>query len=112
MVYEKARELGFDDCRVTTAAAPPHAREFRDWIAAGKHGTMGYLERNAFKRVDPNEVLAGARSVVVLAVAYGGERGKEGADGGGTVGDKKKPRGKSEQQLGLAASRQGAASSQ
>ena len=33
---------------------------------------MGYLERNAFKRVNPSEVLAGAKSVVVLAVAYGG----------------------------------------
>ena len=32
---------------------------------------MGYLERNAFKRVNPNEVLNGAKSVVVLASAYG-----------------------------------------
>ena len=31
---------------------------------------MGYLERNAFKRVDPNQVLAGAKSVIVLAAAY------------------------------------------
>ena len=31
---------------------------------------MGYLERNAFKRINPNEVLAGAKSVIVLATAY------------------------------------------
>lgn len=31
---------------------------------------MGYLERNAFKRVDPNEVLRGAKSVIVLATSY------------------------------------------
>ncbi len=33
---------------------------------------MGYLERNAHKRVDPEQVLAGARSVIVLAAAYAG----------------------------------------
>jgi epoxyqueuosine reductase len=69
-ILRRARELGFDDCRVTSAAPPPHASEFQQWLAAGKHGAMGYLERNAFKRVDPNEVLAGAKSVIVLATAY------------------------------------------
>ena len=69
-IVRRARELGFDDCRITTAAPPPHAAEFSAWLAAGRHGAMGYLERNAFKRVDPNEVLAGAKSVIVLAVAY------------------------------------------
>jgi epoxyqueuosine reductase len=69
-IISKARELGFDDCRITTAAPPEHAAQFRDWLAEGRHGAMGYLERNAFKRVNPNEVLAGAKSVVVLATAY------------------------------------------
>ena len=69
-IAKRARELGFDDCRVTSAAPPPHAAEFQEWLAAGRHGAMGYLERNAFKRVDPNEVLAGAKSVIVLATAY------------------------------------------
>lgn len=32
---------------------------------------MGWLARNAQKRVDPNLVLPGARSVVSLACAYG-----------------------------------------
>jgi epoxyqueuosine reductase len=69
-IARRARELGFEDCRVTSAAPPPHAAEFQQWLAAGRHGAMGYLERNAFKRVDPNEVLAGAKSVIVLATAY------------------------------------------
>ena len=69
-IFRRARELGFDDCRVTSAAPPPHAAEFQQWLAAGRHGSMGYLERNAFKRVDPSEVLAGAKSVIVLAAAY------------------------------------------
>lgn len=73
-IARRARELGFDDCRVTTAAAPPHAAEFQEWIADGRHGLMGYLERNAFKRVDPNQVLPGAKSVVVLATVYSPEK--------------------------------------
>ena len=69
-IVSKARELGFNDCRITTAAPPDHAAQFQQWLTEGRHGAMGYLERNAFKRVDPNEVLAGAKSVIVLATAY------------------------------------------
>ena len=31
---------------------------------------MGYLERNAYKRIDPDKVLPGARSIVTLAASY------------------------------------------
>ncbi|HVY71490.1 MAG TPA: tRNA epoxyqueuosine(34) reductase QueG [Verrucomicrobiae bacterium] len=68
----RAGELGFDACRFTTARAPDHAREFQDWLAAGNHGEMGYLQRNARKRIDPAQVLPGARSLIVLAVSYDG----------------------------------------
>lgn len=70
LIRAKALELGFDDCRFTSAAPPEHAPEFREWIAAGKHGAMGYLERNAFKRVEPNAVLDQARSIITLATSY------------------------------------------
>jgi epoxyqueuosine reductase len=69
-IRQRARELGFDDCRFTTAKAPPHAREFQAWLAANQHGEMEYLARNAHKRVKPQEVLPGAKSIVVLAVSY------------------------------------------
>jgi epoxyqueuosine reductase len=67
---QRARELGFDDCRITSAAAPEGAGRLRAWLEDGCHGEMGYLERNAHKRVDPQLVLSGARSVVTLATAY------------------------------------------
>jgi len=69
-VHQRALELGFDDCRITTATPPDHAVEFQKWIAQKQHGEMGYLERNAYKRVNPQEVLPGAKSVVVLATSY------------------------------------------
>jgi epoxyqueuosine reductase len=69
-VRQRARELGFDDCRFTSAHPPDHAVEFETWLAESKHGEMGYLQRNAHKRVDPQQVLPGAKSIIALAVSY------------------------------------------
>lgn len=43
---------------------------FAQWIAEGRHGGMEYLARGLDKRCDPQEVLAGARSIIMLASAY------------------------------------------
>jgi epoxyqueuosine reductase len=67
---QRARELGFDDCRVTTADVPESAPRFEQWLAEGRHGQMTWLERNAPKRVDPQQVLPGARSIISLAASY------------------------------------------
>jgi epoxyqueuosine reductase len=72
-IRQRARELGFDDCRVTTAQPPESAPRLKHWLAAGQQGEMAYLERNAHKRVDPQLVLPGARSIVTLAVSYARE---------------------------------------
>ncbi len=69
-IRQRARELGFDDCRFATAAPPATAPQFKHWLAGHQHGEMTWLERNAHKRVDPQQVLAGAKSVISLAVAY------------------------------------------
>lgn len=69
-VRQRARELGFDDCRFTSAQTPDHVAHFETWIAQNRHGEMGYLQRNAHKRVDPQRVLPGAKSIIALAVSY------------------------------------------
>lgn len=69
-IQRQARELGFDACRFTTAFPPETAHHFQEWLAAGRQGAMGYLERNAHRRLDPQRVLADARSIVTLAVSY------------------------------------------
>jgi len=73
-IRQRARELGFDDCRFATAAPPATARQFKTWLADGRHGEMAYLERNAHKRADPQQVLASAKSIISLATAYGDSR--------------------------------------
>src|SRR5437660_1380889 len=69
-IKERARELEFDDCRVTTAEAPESAARLQRWLATGMQGEMGYLQRNADKRLDPQRVLPGAKSIITLAVSY------------------------------------------
>jgi epoxyqueuosine reductase len=71
-----ARQIGFDSCRVATSAKPAHATEFREWLHEGAHGEMNYMQRGEEKRCDPQRVLSGAQSIVVLAMNYfQGEQG-------------------------------------
>jgi epoxyqueuosine reductase len=71
-IRRRALELGFDDCRFTTAAPPASGTHFQRWLAERRQGEMAYLERNASKRLDPELVLANARSLITLAASYAG----------------------------------------
>src|SRR5580698_139410 len=73
-IRQRAVELGFDDCHFTSAAVPASADQFQRWLAQKNHGEMGWLERNAEKRVDPQKVLPGAKSVIVLATSLAAHR--------------------------------------
>jgi epoxyqueuosine reductase len=44
--------------------------EFREWLREGAHGDMRYMQRGEEKRCDPEKILPGAKSVVVLALNY------------------------------------------
>jgi epoxyqueuosine reductase len=69
-VKESGRRLGFDLVTVGPARPPDHGAAFQDWLDAGHAGDMAYLERSRDKRVDPDRVLPGARSVVACALSY------------------------------------------
>jgi len=69
-IEQRALELGFHACKFTTAAPPESAPHLDRWLTEGRHGEMAWLARNAQKRVDPNLVLPGAKSIVTLAAAY------------------------------------------
>lgn len=61
--------LGFDDVRFATLSRG-HDDGLRAWLAAGMHGEMGWMERTADKRADPQLVLAEAKSIIMLGVSY------------------------------------------
>lgn len=71
-IRKRALELGFATCRFTSAASPDHAKTFDRWLANGRHGEMAWLERNAYKRTDPQQVLREAKSIITMAVSYAG----------------------------------------
>lgn len=62
-------ELGFDDVRFVKLASGQDDG-LRAWLGAGMHGEMGWMERSADKRIDPQLVLPGARSAIMLGVNY------------------------------------------
>ena len=66
----RAHALGFDLCQIAPAVVPPHAEEFRAWVGEGRAGEMAWLARNADRRTDPQLVLPGAQSVIVLGLNY------------------------------------------
>ena len=69
-IKQRALELGFDLVGITTAQPPQHSEQFRHWLEKNFHGQMGYMAKNARKRVAPHEVLTKARSVVIVGLNY------------------------------------------
>ncbi len=72
-IRELAVEAGFDEAAV--AAVEPlreteEGRRYRDWIAEGRQGSMAYLGRRVERRLDPRDILPGARSVLCVALNY------------------------------------------
>jgi len=70
--------LGFDEVRFVRLESVK-GDGLRRWLDSGYHADMDWMERTADKRMDPDLVLLGAKSAVVLGVSYYGE----GADPGG-----------------------------
>lgn len=69
-VLERCAALGFALAGVCDARASDFILPLRDWIASGKHGSMGYMAEHAAVREDPGRVLSGVRSAVVVADLY------------------------------------------
>jgi len=69
-LVQKAIELGFDACRVTSAEPPASAPDFERALAEGRHAEMAWLAKAPEKRADLSRVLPGIRSVVTLAISY------------------------------------------
>lgn len=69
-IRQRALELGFDDCRFTTAQSPESGKHLQRWLQTAQHGEMSWIARNAEKRIDPQRVLRDAKSVICLATSY------------------------------------------
>lgn len=66
--------IGFDAVRFAAVSGGAGA-SLRAWLAEGNQADMHWIERSADKRTDPERVLPGARSMILLGVNYGGPSG-------------------------------------
>lgn len=71
-VRRRLFELGFDDVRFVSTTVAVEGAPLRQWLGAGMNADMAWMERTLDKRLDPRQVLAGTRSMIVLGVSYRG----------------------------------------
>lgn len=72
-VKTEAKALGFARVGVSAAGALEEEGRYLDaWLSEGRHGQMSWMAQTASVRKDPRDpnMLAGARSVVVMAAPY------------------------------------------
>ena len=67
-----ASELGFLACGITSADGihPSQQTHLTQWLEAGYHGEMQYMEKNIDKRIQPSLLVPSAQSVICLAYNY------------------------------------------
>lgn len=65
-----ALTLGFDLCGVAPVERVAQLDYLREWVAKGYAGDLHYVTRSAAARMDPRQVLEGARSAVVTGTIY------------------------------------------
>jgi epoxyqueuosine reductase len=73
LIKAQALALGFSRVGLTPAQPAPRVGAYLDWVAAGRHGEMHYLARpdRLARRRDPQVILPGAQTLVMVAVDYG-----------------------------------------
>jgi epoxyqueuosine reductase len=70
-IKAKAAELGFCAWGIASADAVPELGErLREWLAAGNHGEMGWMETRAEQRASAQGLWPEAKSVIALAMSY------------------------------------------
>lgn len=70
-IKKVAQRLGFLNCGISKAEfLAEEAPRLEQWLKAGLHGQMAYMENHFDKRLDPTLLVPGAKSVVSLLYNY------------------------------------------
>lgn len=71
IVKRLAKEQGFDACGISAAGfLEEEATGLENWLNAGFHGTMSWMERHFDERLDPRKLVPGAKSVISVVLNY------------------------------------------
>ncbi len=70
-IVARALAEGFAVARIAAADAIPEApQRLQDWLAAGHHGDMGWMEERTGQRAEPRRLWSEVRSIVMLGMSY------------------------------------------
>ena len=70
LIRAEAERLGFDLCRFTDLdEAWPAAGRLSEFLAAGRHGEMGWMAETAERRAHPRAMWEGARSASGFSIS-------------------------------------------
>ncbi|MDZ4659195.1 MAG: tRNA epoxyqueuosine(34) reductase QueG [Bythopirellula sp.] len=67
---QRAQELGFELCGICPSISPVGTTRLDEWLAAGYAGQMHYIADRREAYNDPQHILAGVRSLVMLGKVY------------------------------------------
>ena len=71
-IKQMAYSIGFSACGITQAT--PVEKEiiekYKEWLSAGNHGEMKYLANNLNKRLNPQELVENAKTIIVVLLNY------------------------------------------
>ncbi len=66
----RAKELGFGQLRISDTDVSAAVPRLKSWLAEGRHGEMGYMERHASLRAQPEQLQAGAIRSICVTMPY------------------------------------------
>lgn len=74
-LFSKIRDAGFPlvgavDLERAIDEFRSHSIRYEEWIRAGMHGEMAYLERGLERRLDPRKVFPETKAVIACAIPY------------------------------------------
>ncbi|MCA9398378.1 MAG: tRNA epoxyqueuosine(34) reductase QueG [Candidatus Omnitrophica bacterium] len=64
------KECGFDDCRITDPFVEDPVQRYREWIENNYHGDMTYLANHLPFKANPEHLLEGVKSAIVVIKNY------------------------------------------
>jgi epoxyqueuosine reductase len=71
IIKEKSLSLGFDICGIAQSRVlSENGAVLKKWCEDGMNGKISYLETNIEKRINPEQLFQGAKSLVVTGMSY------------------------------------------
>jgi epoxyqueuosine reductase len=71
LIKAEALRLGFDHCGISKATfLRDHVSHLKTWLDKGLHGEMDYMSRYFEKRLDPERLVSGTKSIISVIVSY------------------------------------------